>query len=145
MEDQTMMKVKVQKLSPSAVIPQYANFGDAGLDLVATSVVVKGDNLVVGTSLAIEIPLGYVGLLFPRSSISKTALYMRNAVGVIDSGYRGEIMFKFGYSEESDLSYKVGDRVGQLIILPYPQIELVESDTLSESDRGTGGFGSTGA
>lgn len=138
------MKVKVQKLSPSAVIPQYANTGDAGLDLTATSVVIKGDNLVVGTSLAIEIPQGFVGLLFPRSSISKTAHYMRNAVGVIDSGYRGEIMFKFGHSEDNPNTYKVGDRVGQLIIMPYPQIELIESENLSDTDRGTGGFGSTG-
>jgi dUTP pyrophosphatase len=146
------MKVKIKKLHPHAVIPQYANFGDAGLDLTATSMSLDDLNLIYGTGLAIEIPQGYVGLLFPRSSISKKSLFQRNAVGVIDSGYRGEIMIKFGYYKkdynapyQAEKAYQVGERIGQLIIVPYPQIELVESDTLSESDRGTGGFGSSGA
>lgn len=138
------MKVKIRKLHEGAVIPSYAKQGDAGVDLY--SVRVERDdkqNNVHYTGLAIEIPEGYVGLLFPRSSISKTSCTLRNSVGIIDSGYRGEIMLKFGCS--SNLScYKVGDRVGQLIIMPYPQVQFEEVEELSDSDRGAGGFGSTG-
>ena len=138
------MKVKIRKLHEGAVIPSYAKQGDAGVDLY--SVRVERDdkqNDVHYTGLAIEIPEGYVGLLFPRSSISKTSCTLRNSVGIIDSGYRGEIMLKFGCS--SNLScYKVGDRVGQLIIMPYPQVQFEEVEEVSDSDRGAGGFGSTG-
>ena len=85
-------------------------------------------------------------MLYPRSSNSKTDLYLTNHVGVIDSGYRGEIMFKFRPINgiEDAFIYAVGDRVGQLIIIPYPSIEFVETEELSDSDRGDGGFGSTG-
>lgn len=90
-----------------------------------------------------------MGLIFPRSSIAKTDLALTNSVGVIDSGYRGEIKFKFALNtDDSKLdfaTYKVGDRIGQLVIMPYPQIELVEAEELSDSERGTGGFGSSGA
>jgi dUTP pyrophosphatase len=141
------MQVRVKKLHPDAVVPQYAVQGDAGLDLTAISAT-KDDygNVIYGTGLSIEIPQGYVGLIFPRSSNSKTDLYLTNHVGVIDSGYRGEIIFKFR-PINGLLNAKVhhkGDRIGQLIIIPYPQIELVESDELSDSQRGEGGFGSTG-
>jgi dUTP pyrophosphatase len=141
------MQVRVKKLHPNAVIPQYAVEGDAGLDLTAISAEKDGyGNVVYGTGLSIEIPQGYVGLIFPRSSNSKTDLYLTNHVGVIDSGYRGEIVFKFrAISGLWDARiHRTGDRVGQLIIIPYPQIELVESDELSDSQRGEGGFGSTG-
>jgi dUTP pyrophosphatase len=141
------MQVKVKKLHPDAVIPSYSKAGDAAMDLTAISVTKdENGNAVYGTGLAIEIPEGYVGLLFPRSSNSKTDLYLTNHVGVIDSGYRGEIMFKYR-SAKGLLDAKIyakNERVGQLMILPYPQIELVESDTLSETERGEGGFGSTG-
>ena len=91
------MKVKIKKLHEDAVIPSYAKHGDAGVDLYSVRVDKdKKQNDVHYTGLAIEIPEGYVGLLFPRSSISKTSCFLRNAVGVIDSGYRGEIMLKFG-------------------------------------------------
>ena len=141
------MEVKIKKLHPDAVIPVYSKPGDAGLDLTATSISSDSyDNIVYGTGLAIEIPDGYVGLLFPRSSNSKTDLYLTNHVGVVDSGYRGELMFKFrpinGIVDAS--IYAVGDRIGQLMILPYPSIKFVETDELSDSDRGEGGFGSTG-
>jgi len=141
------MEVKIKKLHPDAVIPVYSKPGDAGLDLTATSISSDSyDNIVYGTGLAIEIPEGYVGLLFPRSSNSKTDLYLTNHVGVVDSGYRGELMFKFrpinGIVDAS--IYAVGDRIGQLMILPYPSIKFVETDELSDSDRGEGGFGSTG-
>jgi len=141
------MQVRVKKLHADAVIPAYGKPGDAGLDLTATSIAKDSyGNVVYGTGLAIEIPEGYVGLIFPRSSNSKTDLYLTNHVGVVDSGYRGEIMFKFRANPSliNAVIYQVGDRVGQLIIIPYPQIELVEADELSNSERGDGGFGSTG-
>ena len=144
------MKVKIKKLSESAIVPKYAKPGDAGLDFSATSRSFDdNENIVYGTGLAVEIPEGYVGLLFPRSSNAKTDLYLTNHVGVIDSGYRGEIMFKFRKSNcnksyrESRI-YEIGDRVGQLIIIPYPAIEFEEVEELSSTERGTGGYGSSG-
>jgi dUTP pyrophosphatase len=138
------MKVKIKKLHPNAVIPKYAKPGDAGLDLTAISESWNEFNSQVtyGTGIAVEIPEGHVGLIFPRSSISKTTLMLANSVGVIDSGYRGEIMFKFNYLEKG-MIYDVGDRVGQLIIIPYPSVEFEEVDDLSSTERGDGGFGST--
>ncbi len=139
------MKVKIKKLHQDAVIPSYAKHGDAGVDLYSIRMDKdKNRNDVHYTGLAIEIPEGYVGLLFPRSSISKTSCCLRNSVGVIDSGYRGEIMLKFGCSSNLGCC-KVGDRVGQLIIMPYPQVQFEEVEELSDTDRGSGGFGSTGA
>lgn len=147
------MKVKIKKLVETAIIPKYAKYGDAGLDLTAVSRKYDNDgNIVYNTGLAIEIPYGYVGLLFPRSSISKKDLSLCNSVGVIDAGYRGEIIFKFkpalGYITELEgyvsPQYEIGERVGQLLIIPYPSIELEEVDNLSNSDRGEEGYGSTG-
>lgn len=139
------MKVNIKKLHPNAKIPQYSKQGDAGLDLTCISEEWNKNNTMVtyDTGLAVEIPEGYVGLLFPRSSVSKTSLNLANSVGVIDSGYRGPIMFKYRYPEEG-MVYEVGDRVGQLIILPYPQIEFEEVEELSNTERGEGGFGSSG-
>jgi dUTP pyrophosphatase len=103
-----------------------------------------------GTGIAMEIPKGYVGLVFPRSSIRKTDLSLTNCVGVIDSGYRGEIQatFKkvFGKNDIriDEMDYKVGDRIAQIMIIPYPSVTFIESDELSDSERGEGGFGSTG-
>ena len=139
------MKVKVMKLDAGAIVPKYAKPGDAGMDLYAVSQ--KFDdhgNYVFGTGLAMEIPEGHVGLIFPRSSISKTAHSLRNAVGVIDSGYRGEIMMKFDINTHNSPVYDVGDRIAQIIIMPYPQIEFEEVFELADSERGSGGFGSTG-
>jgi dUTP pyrophosphatase len=165
------MQVKIKKITTDATIPKYAKNGDAAMDIVATTKWYDElGNVCYGTGLAFEIPEGYVGLIFPRSSISKTELSLTNSVGVIDSGYRGEVTFKFkptlvyrtevssisedfdfiAYSYDSDeqdenSEYKVGDRVGQIMIIPIPTIEFVEVTELSESDRGSGGFGSTGA
>lgn len=139
------MKVKVMRLDAGAIIPKYAKSGDAGMDLYAvTQSYDKHGNYVYGTGLAMEIPEGHVGLIFPRSSISKTAHHLRNAVGVIDSGYRGEIMLKFDINTQNSPVYKVGDRIAQIMILPYPQIEFEEAWELSETERGSGGFGSSG-
>lgn len=139
------MRIKIKKLDPKAVIPTYAKSGDAGMDLVAITESWNDNDTMVtyGTGLSMEIPEGYVGLIFARSSISKTTLSLANCVGVIDSGYRGEICFKFRYLEEG-LVYEPGDRVGQIIIIPYPNIEFEEVDELSKTERGTGGFGSSG-
>lgn len=140
------MKVKIKKLHPDAVIPKYAKPGDAGMDLTAVSVEDEyyNGNVVYNTGLAFEIPEGYVGLLFPRSSNSKKGLLLSNSVGVIDSGYRGEVSFKFKVLNSSMGVYKVGERIGQILIVPYPQIEFEEVEELSETERGTGGYGSTG-
>jgi len=137
------VNIKIKKLHPNAIIPEYAKIGDAGLDLTAVDFEVTGLHITYKTGLAIAIPEGFVGLLFPRSSVYKTGQYLTNSVGVIDSGYRGEIMLKFT-RPELDSQYKVGDRVGQLIIMPYPQVKFEEVEDLGTTDRGQGGFGSTG-
>ena len=144
------MKVNVKKLHPNAVIPKYAKAGDAGMDLYAVE---QGEadqygNMVYKTGLAMEIPSGHVGLIYPRSSVSKTPHMLRNHVGIIDSGYRGEIMLKFGWYEQAPGEHKVydaGDRIGQIMIMPYPEVNFNEVSDLSITERGAGGFGSTGS
>lgn len=144
------MEVKFKKLSDKAVVPTKAHSSDAGFDLTATRVTSEVNEcgqfvLVYHTDLAMEIPDGYVGLIFPRSSISKKSLYQTNAVAVIDSNYRGEIIVKYKNTTGDSIPavYNLGDKFSQLIIMPYPAIEFVEAEELSESDRGEGGFGST--
>ena len=142
------------------MIPRYAKPGDAGLDLTAVSRTFDEDgNVVYGTGLAFEIPEGYVGLVFPRSSLSKKDIALSNAVGVIDSGYRGEVTAKFKptnyfncYEDCGRIVecphygsiYGIGERIAQMIILPYPQIEFEEVEELSQTERADGGYGSTG-
>lgn len=148
------IQVKFLKLSPDAVSPSYAKLGDAGMDLTAISkkYVAEIDELKnesksyieYGTGLAFEIPEGYVGLIFPRSSLSNKSLMLTNHVGVIDSGYRGEICFRFKRTIEGSGEYEVGDRIGQLIIMPYPSVELKQVKALTRTVRGIAGFGSSG-
>ena len=150
------MKVKIKKLYEDSILPTKAHSTDAGYDMYAHSKSYDDDgNVVYGSGVAMEIPQGYVGLVFPRSSNAKKDLLLSNSVGVIDSGYRGEISFKFkpsnviekpdlAYIPESISKYEVGDRIGQIIIIPYPEIEFVEVGELSDTERGTGGYGSTG-
>jgi dUTP pyrophosphatase len=143
------MKVKIKKLHPLAVIPTYAKSGDAGMDLIATSIISENPSQITyGLGIALEIPEGFVGLVFPRSSIRKTRLQLSNSVGVIDSGYRGELQATFNKItttiENQKNDYKVGDRVCQIVIIPYPHIEFEEVVELSDTERGEGGFGSTG-
>jgi dUTP pyrophosphatase len=143
------MKVKIKKLHPLAVIPTYAKSGDAGMDLIATSIISETPSQITyGLGIALEIPEGFVGLVFPRSSIRKTRLQLSNSVGVIDSGYRGELQATFNKItttiENQKNDYKVGDRVCQIVIIPHPPIEFDEVDELSDTERGEGGFGSTG-
>ena len=123
----------------------------AGYDLTATSVEYDAINevLVYHTGLAVEIPQGYAGFLYPRSSICKQTLIKTNSVGVIDSDYRGEILMKFAERYSSGViehrQYKPGDRIGQLIIEPVMEVFWVEADELTPTERGAGGYGSTGA
>lgn len=171
------MKVRIKKLHKDAIIPQYAKKGDAGMDLTAVDYYYDTDGCIVyKTGLAVEIPDGFVGLVFPRSSVSKKDLLLTNGVGVIDSGYRGEILAKFKpvaffepnddtefdddkfkscaqvhlpqsdgeYVYENAFKYNLGERIAQLIIMPYPQIEFEEVEELTKTDRGDGGFGSSG-
>lgn len=166
------MQVKIKKLHPEAVIPMYAHKGDAGMDLVAIDRIISTDNdeqadyIEYKTGLAFEIPEGYVGLLFPRSSNSKKDLTLANSVGIIDSHFRGEVTFRYKLDATYDsiisefpteiiladkegdgfmqLIYDIGDRVGQIIIIPYPEIEFIEVEELSETERGINGYGSTG-
>lgn len=142
--------IPIKKLHPNAVVPKYAKPGDAGMDLTATSVEINQNKAIVGFGIATEIPAGYVGLIFPRSSVHKTDFRLTNSVGVIDSGYRGEIRAVFDIvgtrlDGESDAwDYKVGDRCAQIIIMPYPRVEFATVDKLSTTERGDGGYGSTG-
>jgi dUTP pyrophosphatase len=138
--------VKVKKLDPNAVIPSYSKVGDAGMDLTITSIKENTTfDVSYGFGIAMEIPKGYVGLVFPRSSVRNQDLILSNCVGVIDSGYRGEIQATFKKTNGLDsLKYNVGERGAQIIILPYPQVFMTEVPELSNSERGEGGFGSTG-
>lgn len=168
------LQIKISKLVPEAVIPSYSKPGDAGMDLVAVSKEYdKNGNVSYGTGLAFEIPDGYVGLLFPRSSNSKQDLILSNSVGVIDAGYRGEVSVKFKpsvrYKQISDKffdtyvpstpgsifedsadeqvrEYAIGDRIGQIMIIPRPFVQFTEVpyEELTTTERGTGGYGSTG-
>src|SRR5688572_8585449 len=124
------MQIKIKKLHPDAVIPKYSNEGDACVDLVDTGWTQNGDYIEYKTDLAIEIPEGYFGLVRPRSSVSKMGLIFKTS-GIIDSGYRGEITVRFQYNPVSGKIYATGERVAQMMILPYPKIEFVEVDELS--------------
>lgn len=146
-----MLEIRLKKLHPDAKVPKYAFPSDGAMDLYCTTAYPESraghsnKMWVCGTGIAMEIPPGYVGLVFPRSSISKTGLFQRNAVGVIDSDYRGEITVKFGlYDGFGHNKYEPGDRCGQIMIIERPQVSFVEVDDLSTTDRGTGGYGSTG-
>ncbi len=139
------MKIRFKKLHPDAILPIRATDGAAGFDL--TAVTCKyGDNgkVFYDTGIAVKIPTGYVGLVFERSSVHKTGLSLCNAVGVIEADYWGSIQFVFRINCGSCSPYQVGDRIGQIVFVPIPAVELVESDELSETARGAGGYGSTG-
>ena len=154
-----MLEVKIKKLHKDAVIPKYETAGSAGMDLTAVSKEYdEYGNICYDTGLAFEIPENHVGLIFPRSSLSKKDLSLANHVGVIDADYRGSVSFKFKptlcYADyitvpqitDNDIvheDYSIGDRIGQIIVVPYPKVSFVEVDELTETERGTGGFGST--
>lgn len=158
--DQTPLSVKVKKLAPSAVLPVKAHPDDAAYDLTATAMEVKFFNqqgqevqqnqashalLIMKTGIALEIPTGWQGRIFPRSNITKTAFHLANSVGIIDAGYRNEIEVRLRFHDPyAPIPYKIGDRVAQICIEPVYQVDFVESTDLTSSARGQGGFGSTG-
>lgn len=157
------MRVRFKKLDDRATLPFYSKPGDNGLDLIAVEKETDERGVITyDTKIAVEIPEGYVGIITPRSSIHGYDCSLANSVGTIDSNYRGSIKLKFKpdvtevwreeYNSFSNLqwqfieghSYQEGDKIGQLLILPCPQIVVVESDELSETERGSKGFGSSG-
>ena len=138
------MKLKIKKLHDDAVIPQFAHSYDAGMDMFAVEdvMVQKGEIVKIRTGLALEIPDGYVGLFWDKSSVGSKGI--KTFGGVIDSGYRGEVMVVVKNLSDSDHIFHKGDKVAQLLIqkVEHPIIEVVE--VLSDTTRGEGGFGSTG-
>ena len=143
------MDIRIKKLLPEAVIPKYSIEGDACLDLTAITIKEESELYIeYGTGLAMEIPKGFVGLVFPRSSVTNKTLMLKNCTGIIDSNYRGEIKCRFYKTgrilDNVKIQYNIGDRVAQIMILPRPEVLFIESDILTETDRGTGGYGSTG-
>ena len=145
------MKVRIKKLNKDAVVPTKAHKTDAGFNLYCTETSIDWmrQELICHTGIAFEIPEGYVGLIFPRSSIANKPLILHNSVGVIDSGYRGEVTAKFFITDVrefllGDGGYHFGDKICQMIILPYPEVKFEEVEELTKTDRGTGGYGSTG-
>ena len=141
-----MLEIKFKKLVETAKCPIKAHPTDAGADLTAVSREWDEEygNWIYGTGIATEIPEGYVGLVFPRSSIRKYTLAQCNCIGVIDSHYRGEIMLSYKPTSDIQKLYEVGDKIAQLIILPYPEVSYIEVESLSETDRGENGHGSSG-
>ena len=144
------MKVKFKKLSDKAICPSYGTEFSAGADLYALidkDVTIKnGETTLVHTGISLEIPVGYVGLIYARSGLAtKKGLAPANKVGVIDSDYRGEIMVALLNHSGEDRTITNGERIAQLVIAPFLKAEYEEVDELSDTVRGDGGFGSTGA
>ena len=144
------MKIAFQKLVTHAEVPKKAHASDAAYDLVVADgpwYNLDFDYVEYGTGIALNIPAGYVGLLFPRSSVSKTPLALANCVGVIDPGYTGEVKLRFKRWKENrqELEYQFGDKVGQLMIIKTEDVQWNEVQVLDSTERGTGGFGSTDA
>ncbi len=141
------VKIKYKKLNERAIIPTYGTEFAAGADLYALdgAQIAPGDSVWFGTGIAVEIPTGYVGLVFARSSLGvKRGLAPANKVGVIDSDYRGELRVVLHNHSNQLQSVDAGERVAQLVIVPYLPAEYLEAEELDESDRGVQGFGSTG-
>jgi dUTP pyrophosphatase len=140
------MKIKVKKIRKEANMPFRATSGSGAYDLSANEIERDSTNkqVKIKTGLAFAIPKGYVGLIFPRSSVKNTTLRLSNSVGVIDSDYRGEVMAFFDEIKESGKVYSVGERCCQILIVKAEEIEWEESDNLDKTKRGDGGFGSTG-
>ena len=145
----TNITLQVKLLSKNATIPTRAYINDAGLDLYATEHVLSDNLVTYHTGVSVKIPENYVGLLFSRSSIYKTDLLQRNCVGVIDSGYRGELVIKYLLTKPSEkaMLYTRGDRIAQLVLVPIPNTEVQVVEQFIEQTtnlRGIGGYGSTG-
>jgi len=146
-----MIDIKVKKITDTAKMPTRAYDGDAGWDLYVDSNHIFDDDkptrkMLCKFGIALEIPKGYVGLIFPRSSIYKTSLRLSNCVGVIDSGYRGEVKAVFDFIDsEQGISWLVSGRAAQIVFMKIPDVQLIQADELSKSQRGEGGYGSSGS
>ena len=141
------MEIKFKKLHKDAVIPTSMKNGDIGLDLTAIGVINTTNKSNFGyieydTGIAVEIPEGYGGFIFPRSSISNTGMWLANSVGVIDNNYRGSIKCRFKAVPNTTI-YNIGERIAQLVILPVVQTSLVEVKNLTKTERNDKGFGSS--
>lgn len=144
------MMLNVKRLNENAIIPTYGTPLSAGADLYNLSgenvLIPKGKTVLIHTGIALEIPEGYCGLIFARSGLAtKRGLAPANKVGVIDADYRGEIMVSLHNHSDVDAAVEGGERVAQLCIVPFLKAEFKETDTLSDTERGAGGFGSTGS
>lgn len=143
------MELKIKRLNDKAIMPIRAHEGDAGLDLTCTEITTEINEcgqliLVYHTGLAMTLPTGCVGLLVPRSSICKKSLMQCNSCGILDESYTGEVMFKMkSTTDVVPAVYKVGERIGQLVIVPYYTPTITEVTELENTARGEGGFGST--
>lgn len=142
--------VRTKKLCENAVLPKYGTEFAAGADLYACMdaeavTLAPGETKLIRTGIALEIPAGYAGFVFARSGLAcKRGLAPANKVGVIDSDYRGELMVALHNHSGIPQSVENGERIAQLVILPYLAVDFIESDTLDDTERGAGGFGSTG-
>ncbi len=145
----TTTNVNIKKLKPNAAIPTYGSSYAAGADLyscIDSAIVIEpGQTVLVPTGLAMELPIGFAGLIYARSGLaSKKGLAPANKVGVIDSDYRGEVMVALHNHSQAAAAIEPGERIAQLVITPYIQGIFNEVDVLDDTERGTGGFGSTG-
>lgn len=144
-----MIELPIQKVRADAVVPARAYAGDAGLDLAATERIElgPGERAVVPTGLAVAIPEGYAGFVQPRSGLaSRHGITIVNTPGLVDSGYRGELMVVLLNTDSTEpFVVEAGMRIAQLVVLPIPEVELVEVDELPASERGARGFGSSAA
>lgn len=141
------IKVKYKKVQPDAFDPERGTEGSAGLDLrgLTPSYHLEKGYVSIDTGLAFEIPKGHAGLLFPRSSISNTPHFLRNGIGLLDEDFRGSVSFRFGILDGINTEeYGYGDKIGQLVVVELPKVELEEVTELDDTQRGTGGYGSTG-
>jgi dUTP pyrophosphatase len=142
-----VIELPIQRLRPDAVVPRRAYSGDAGLDLSSCERVElgPGERALVPTGLAVAIPEGYAGFVQPRSGLAtKHGISIVNSPGLVDSGYRGELLVNLVNTDTREpFVVEPGMRVAQLVILPIPELELVEVDELPESERGVRGFGSS--
>ena len=142
------MQVKVKRLSATAVVPSFARAGDAGMDLCASADVrlAPGEWKLVPTGIAIELPAGTEAQVRPRSGLAvKHGITVLNAPGTIDEGYRGEVGVILINHGREPFDVTTGARIAQLVVMPRLSIEVVDADTLTHSERGAGGFGSSGS
>ncbi len=138
------MILKIKKLVKNVILPKYAHSGDAGLDLysIENKTLKASTGYLFGIGLAAEIPKGYFGFIKERSSFGKLGVIV--AGGVIDSGYRGEILVSLFNTGKKSINIKIGDKIAQLLIIPIASVKVEEVNRLSKTQRGIGGFGSTG-